>query len=97
MITWVRPSGRTIKTNESDSSITYAKKHKWEREQQKFVNVVRVEMSHEKAINTLATKESIKAYCSDVHGVTVDMRGSTDCVKDKAIKAVDECLQQRNS
>jgi len=100
MIKWIRPSGRPITTNESQASIDYAKLHKWEREGEKFVNVVEtveVEMSHEKAINSLSTKDALKSHLSDVHGVKIDMRGSMEHVKSKAIKAVDECLQQRNS
>ena len=97
MITWIRPSGRPITTNESQASIEYAKAHKWEREGQKFVNVVEVNESYQQAINKLDTKDAIKAYCKDVHGVKIDARGSMEVVKGKAIKAVDECLQQRNS
>ena len=96
-ITWIRPSGRPITTNESQSSLDYAKAHNWEREGVKFVNVIEVEMGHEKAISILSTKEAIKGYCKDVHGVKIDARGSMEVVKDKAIKAVTECLQQRNS
>ncbi len=96
MIKWIRPSGRPITTNESDSSIAYAKANNWQREGEKFVNVIEVEMGHEKAITTLSTKESIKAYCKDVHGVKIDARGSMDCVKGKAIEAVTAWLQQRN-
>lgn len=100
MIKWIRPSGRPITTNESDASIAYAKQHNWQREGDKFVNVVEaveVEMSHEKAINSLSTKEALKSHLSEVHGVKIDMRGSIECVKDKAIKAVTEWLQSQKS
>ena len=100
MITWIRPSGRPITTNESAASLAYAKEHKWEREGEKFVNVVdvvEVKMSPEKAINSLSTKEALRSHLSEVHGVKIDMRGSMELVKSKAIKAVEECLQQRNS
>lgn len=96
MITWIRPSGRPITTNESPASIAYAELHNWEREGQKFVTVIEKDMSFEQAINSLSTKEALKSHLREVHDLKIDMRGSMESVKSKAIKAVEECLQQRS-
>ncbi len=95
MITWLRPCGSTVTTNETPATIAYAELHKWEREGQKIVKVIEVEMDSDQAIDSITTKEALKSHLNDVHGVKIDLRGSMEHVKSKAKKAVKECLQQR--
>jgi len=95
MITWLRPCGSTVTTNETPATITYAELHKWEREGQKIVKVIEVDMDSGQAIDSITTKEALKSHLNDVHGVKIDLRGSMEHVKSKAKKAVKECLQQR--
>ena len=97
LITWVRPSGREITTNNRKETIVFAENKGWKLKLDNIepeINIetdVPVELAHariESIINAMTDKDSIEAYVLEAKSIDLDKRGSLDTVKEKAIKAL---------
>jgi hypothetical protein len=86
MITWLRPSGALIRTNDSQETIELAVSRGWiQSDQGKALSDET--LIHIELINEIKEKEDVISYLNDL-GLSIDARGGLEKVKEKAITAI---------
>jgi len=90
MITWLKPNGLQIETNDRKETIEAAERFGWKRmnHAKKGSGIPGTEQCHRTAILGKDSKEEIYQYVVAVCGEHIDLRGSIATIQKKAIKAL---------